>query len=1220
MKINRKSLGGHWMARPRVKQHLRVMKLTVLLMSVCLLQVSAITKAQVYLTTKGEPLEKVLKSVSMQSGYDFVYTTAELRDLKTGTINLRNASIEAALKACFDGQPLAYEISDKTVMIKKKEKSLIDKLKGLFEERDVKVNLTDAQGQLLSEREKSLTDKTRNFFQAIDVTGTVTDEQGQALPGATVKVKGGNQTTTTDANGEFILRRVDSEAILLISFVGFQPMELKASEVKGNITMRAVNNALKEVTVSTGYQSLLKERAPGAYDQVGQNILANRPVSNPSTALQGLVAGMQGKENADGSVSFLIRGSSSMFGERSPLLVVDGFPVAKNDFSTINPNDIESVTVLKDAAAASIWGARAANGVIVIATKKSKTGKTGLTVNASAFTRISERTDLNQLVPNATSAEQINLERMAFKNRWVFRESAGSFPNDLTKPLTLGQELLYANKNGTLSTAAMNAGLDSLSRINNQSQIDDLLLRRAVLSQYNVDFSMLGEKSKSYASLLFEDNKTRYQGTGYNRYGLNFSNEYKFTNFLTFNFGLYLQYNEQNSSGATPAELRSLSPYETLLNPDGTYSVNLNTFNRQVLSGLLLNDFPYADLSYNLLREVRARDFKTQDYNARIQAGFNLRIISGLNFDTKLQYERGKTDVENYYSDDTFYTRSLVDQNVEYFSDTRTIGRQFLPKGGIGQNSNANAASYVFRNQLTFVRDFGTKHSINAIAGMEISQYRTDTRANPWLYGYYPGKLQSSVPPYGYGSSVEPLVDIYGYETELPGGSPVLGYGLDRYVSYYGNAAYTYDQKYTISGSIRTDASNYITRTPSLRWAPLWSVGGLWNIKGEGFAENISWLDRLSLRVTHGRNGNVEKTTSTNTLLKVSTSPNATTGTITALISDNGNPTLRWEKTTTTNLGIDYVLFKGKLFGKVDLYNKKGTDITGVIALPAAAGTTSQKFNNAGITNRGIELELGTQLKIPGIPITYTTSLNYAYNKNVVNNLYYPALNAAQMLDIPNAFVQGRPINPVYSLTYAGTIAGVPQVAGPNGQLSTFNGYTLLSGPGSQFLNYEGTAIPPHTAGWYSTFGYRNLSLSVLLIGKFGGVYRNDTYNYNFAYVGSRKTIANKYISDVYAGRTDIPPFPNPNENNIYLWNQYFPYLSGLVESSSYIECKEVMLNYSLPAAIIEKTKLRNVKLFAQLRDLGLVWTANKKGYNPDWLPGTDRPLATCTFGVNIGF
>jgi outer membrane receptor protein involved in Fe transport len=355
-------------------------------------------------------------------------------------------------------------------------------------------------------------------------------------------------------------------------------------------------------------------------------------------------------------------------------------------------------------------------------------------------------------------------------------------------------------------------------------------------------------------------------------------------------------------------------------------------------------------------------------------------------------------------------------------------------------------------------------------------------------------------------------------------------------------------------------------------------------------------------------------------LLTVSTSPSPTTGTITAFISDNGNPTLRWEKTTTTNLGIDHVLFNGKLYGKIDLYNKTGRDITGFVALPGVTGTTSQKFNNAGISNRGIELELGTQLKLPGIPVTYQTSLNYAYNKNEVKNLYYPTLTAAEMLDVENAVLEGRPINPVYSFGYAGTIDGVPHVSGPNGQPRTFNNVSLLNGLGSQFLNYEGTAIPPHTAGWYSTFGFKNFNLSVLLIGKFGGVYRNETFNYNFGYVGSRKTIANQYISDVFAGRTDLPSFPNPNEINLYLWNRYVPYLQGLVESSSYIECKEVMLNYNLPASISSKAQLSNVRVFAQLRDVGVLWAANKKGYNPDWLPGTDRPLGTCTFGINFGF
>lgn len=1172
------------------KQLLMNLKLTSLLLILTILRVSANTFAQqVTLKKDNISLSHLFKEIRKQTGYNFLLSAENIDRAGSVSVDFKNAKLTDILDKVLQGKALSYTIENKTILISSVQKTFLDEL--------------------------------IDYFRQINVHGKLVDETGQPMPGASVKLKLSSQGTVANASGEFFLTNVDDKDSVIITFTGYQPLRAPVKAEMGTLTMRPVTEALKEVTVSTGYQSLLKERAPGSFVQVGQEVLANRPVSNLSTALQGMVAGMQGKENADGSVSFLIRGSSSIYADRAPLVVVDGFPVAKNDFSTINPNDIESVTVLKDAAAASIWGARAANGVIVIVTKKNKNGKAGLNIDASVFTRISKLTDLNQLIPNATSAEQVAYEKMAFTNRWVFNEYAGSFPSDLGKTLTLAQELLYANKNGKISAATMNAGLDSLSKINNQSQISDLLLRRAVLSQYNVNFSQATDKTRSYASLLFEDNKTRYQGTGYNRYAMNFSNEYKAAKFLVFNFGLYLQYNKQANSGATLSELQTLSPYETLLNPNGSYSVNLNTYNREVLSSLPLNNFPYSDLSYNLLRETRGRKFGSQDYTARIQTGFNIRIMPGLNFDTKLQYERGKTEVDNYYTDDTFYARSLVDQNTEYTAATKTVGRQFLPKGGIDQSNNTNTASYVFRNQLNFVKDLGSKHSINAIAGMEISQYRTDFRSNPWLYGYYPDKLQSTVPPYGYGSSVDQFVGITGTATTLSGGTTGLTYGLDRYISYYANAAYTYNRKYTISGSIRNDASNFITKIPSLRWEPLWSVGGLWNVKEEDFAQDIKWVDRLSIRLTHGRNGNVEKSTSTNTLLSVSTSPSTTTGTITASISDNGNPTLRWEKTTSTNLGIDYVLFKGKLSGKIDLYNKIGTDITGTIALPAATGTTSQKFNNAGITNRGIEVELGTQLKIPGTPVTYGTSFNYAYNKNVVNNLYYPALYAYQMVDIPTAVVQGRPINPVYSFTYAGTVAGVPQVLGPNGAVTTMNSAALLNtGLGLQFLNYEGTATPPHTAGWYSTFGYKGFNLSVLFIGKFGGVYRNNTFNYASAFVGSSKTVVNKYISDVYAGRTDIPPFANANETQLYLWDRYVPYLSGLVESSSYIECKEVMLNYNLPASLLGKVKMRNVKVFAELRDLGLIWAANKKGYNPDWLPGTDRPLGTYTFGVNIGF
>lgn len=1164
------------------------MRLTTIIVIASLMQVSAATFGQrITIDKRNTSIENILKEIRKQSGYSFIYDVKTLSNAQKINISVNDVTVEDALKTTFYGLDLNYEIDGKIVSVKKKEKSLVDKIV--------------------------------DYFAQIDIRGKVLDADGNPLPGASVKVKGTGQATVTDNNGNFILSNVAEDAAIEIAFIGYQTLTVKAKAELGSMRLALSVEKLQEITVSTGYQTLLKERAPGAFSSINRDELDKRPVANLSTALAGMVAGVQAKENADGSMQLLVRGNSSLYADRSPLLIVDGFPISETDFSSINPNDVENITVLKDAAAASIWGAKSGNGVIVITTKRNTKRNKGIHIEGSVFTRVAKLTDLDQVLTQAGSADQVAYERMAFNKGWFFSPYAGSF-TDVNKPLTLAQELLYANKNGKLSLDKMNASLDSLSRISNRNQIEDLLMRRAMLSQYNVSFTGASDRSNTYASLLAEDSKTRFKGSQYKRYNLNFAHDYKLTRFLSFNFGLNLQYRDNESSGATIEEMQGLSPYETLLQPNGSYSVNLNNRNREQLALLPLNRFPYADWNYNLLREVNNRKFGSEDINARLNAGFNVKLIKGLTFDTKVQYEQRRVDISNYYGEETYFARDLINSTLEYNNTTKTVGRVFIPKGGIEASRRTDMKSYVFRNQLSFDSDFSTRHHVNAIAGMEISQAQLNTRNNPWQYGYFPEKLTSTVPVYGYGSSVDLFTNFQGFSTTLSGGNTVLGYNLDRYVSYYANAAYTYNRKYTFSASVRADASNFITDDPALRWSPLWSVGALWNIRSEDFMKNADFVNHLNLRITYGRNGNVEKSSSTRAIISVSTSPSTTTGTLTATITDNGNPSLRWEKTTTTNVGLDFSLLGQKLNGKIDLYRKIGTDITGLIALPAAAGTTSQRFNNAGITNKGIEIELGTNLQLPAIPVTWVTSFNYAYNKNYVNDLFSPVTLTAGYLDPAFAFVQGRAINPVYSFTYAGMVNGIPQVVGPNGVNASFNSTTAFSSnAGLTFLNYEGTLTPPHTLGWFNTFRYKNFSLSALLMGKMGGVYRSPAFNYS-AYVGSNKTFVNKFVADVLAGRSDIPGFANTNEGNLYLWDRYVPYLSSLIESSSYVEFKELMIDYALPQKISSKIGAQNFKVFAQVRDLGLIWTANKNSYHPDWLPGTDRPLTTYTFGVNFKF
>ncbi|SHM41270.1 TonB-linked outer membrane protein, SusC/RagA family [Chitinophaga jiangningensis] len=1133
------------------------------------------------------PIQRLFSVIKQQTGYVVFYNQELLAETRPVTVHAQNQPLGEFLANVMKDQPLNFRIDGKDIIFSRKPMLL----------------LPEAIAAIIK--------------------GKVMDENGNPLPGATIRVKGGNATASTDGNGEFTLKNAPANAVLIITYIGYKPLEITPDGSSVNVRMEPAAAALNQVMV-TGYQTISRERATGAFTTVNNDILSRRPVSNLSSALQGLVAGMQAKENEDGTMDLLIRGNTSLYGDRRPLVVVDGFPVSSSNFADINPNDVESVTVLKDAAAASIWGARSANGVIVVTTKKSKSaGK--LQVDASAFTRISRMADLNQLSTQASAADLVAYEKLAYKNNWVFYPYAGGF-SDINNSLTLAEELIYGHRDGLISEQAMNAGLDSLSKINNRPQIRDLLMQRAVLNQYNVSIRSGGERAKTYASMLYENNKGNFQKNSYDRYILNLQNDFKLAKFAEFSIGANLQYRKAETSGATIDELDGLSPYETLLNPDGHYSVNLNGYNREQLKAIPSAKFPYSDWSYNLLQEVRGRKLTNESLNARIQAGLKLRLMQGLTFDSRVQYERNRIDYADYYDESTFYVRSLVNSMTEYNPNTGTIGKSYIPKGGVlkphkvGDKdvSRSDLESFLLRNQINFDRTFNRRHAISAIAGMELSQYTTNTVANPYTYGYFADKLQATVPPYGYGGSLSPITDFTGYPTVIAGANPVFGWQKDKYVSFYSNASYTYNYKYSVSGSIRSDASNFITDNPRLRWSPLWSLGAKWNMKEENFVAGSKNIDRLELRLTYGKNGNVERSTSTQALLNVGSSLNTSTGTITATVANNGNPGLRWEKTTTTNLGVDYALFGNKIFGSVDVYNKVGDGIIGNIALPAATGTTLQKFNNAGITNRGIEVSLGANVEIPRTPIRYSTTVTYAYNRNRINSLYNPLLYTYQILG--GAFVEGRPVNSLYSFTYAGMINGVPHVTGPKGAPFSFNDVSLYNTAlGLPFLNYEGTTTPPHTLGWVNTFQVKNFTLTAIFVGKMGGVFRNETFYYP-SMVGSGKLSVNRWVKDVLNGDPTIPGFALPSEPKLYLWDRYAPYLSSLVESSSYIECKELTLEYALSRKVANAIHLANAKAFIQSRDLGLIWADNKNGYNPDWLPGTNRPLQSYTIGVNLQF
>ena len=1069
------------------------------------------------------------------------------------------------------------------------------------------------------------------IFGQTQVTGTVTDATtGETIPFVAVMLKGTSTGTVTSTEGTFSITVPSAESVLVFSFLGYETLELQADVSRPMTVRMRLSAAELEAVVVTGYQTISRERATGAFGTVRSETIERSLSSDVSTALLGTVAGMQGRENADGSIDFSIRGIGSLHADASPLIFVDGFPV-DNGFRDINPNDVESVTVLKDAAAASIWGARSGNGVIVIVTKKGTSQQLKVDLNSSV--RMGSKLDLSSVLTNASSKDQVDWEQWAWENNYILGRYNGTFSN-ITQSLSLATELLYARQNGKIDVDEMNAGLNKLRGINNREQIKEYLLRNPVWQQNNITIQGSSARSRHYMSVLQETQLGNVIANSTNRWRLNYNNQTKIFKWMEFNFATSIHYANANTSGPTIAEMGALSPYEMIVNPDGSYATQLRR-NREQLATIPAGTLPYDDWSYNLLREVRAREFTNRDLNTRTTAGLTFRMLEGLSYTSSFMFEYNTNKADRLYYEDSYYVRDMVNWNVDYTQATHTVNAQFVPNGAILQPTTRWNENFMWRNQINFDRTLNNKHSVTALSGMEMSEYQMNSRQYAWSYSFNPASNTSSPLPFGGYAVTTAGADrrivlrsiTGGNVSRLPGATigsgtttypemTLFGYRNDRYVSVYGNFGYSYDGKYNLTGSIRSDASNLITDDPSLRWEPLWSLGGMWNMHREDFVRNISLINRLTTRLTYGYNGNVDKSTSPYTLLSRSASPSLTSGTFTQNIAQMGNPTLRWERTHTLNFGVDFAVLNNLLFCSIDVYNKQGDDIIGTISKPNVTGATTQRLNQAGIYNRGFEVELGVNKRITK-DVGVTTKVTYAYNKNKITSLYGTVPFVWEMTQ--GKFVEGFPINAMWAYTYLGMEDGTPYVEGKDGEKVSMTDYSLyLDGLGLEVLRYMGPVIDPHTLGWSGTISAYGLNLSFLLTGKFGGHFRNPTFSY--MPLMTDKNIVPIFIEDVLNGSDRVPGKPMPGDIMAYQWDVYASTLATMVEKSSFIKMKEITLDYNLPRQWTDAVGLGSVKCFAQVRDLGNLWVANSKGYDPEWMPGTFKPVTTFAFGLNINF
>lgn len=1211
----------------------RTMKITSILLLVTFMQLHARVSSQVTLVEKNVSLNKVFKEIQKQSGYDLLYSFEKLQDAGSVSIDVHDVSVEEALSQCLKDKPLEYSIVENTIIIKPKV-------------------------------ETSSTENVTTVEQSGTVIkGQVTNEKGEPLLGVAVVVKGSHKGVATDSEGGYSLEVTADAQALVFSFIGMKTKEVEiAGKILINIQLEEDVLEISEV-IATGYQTVARDKSSGSYVKLDTKDIGKKAVSNISTALIGMTPGMVATTSSDGQFSrFLVRGQGTFQSvlDRDPLIVVDGFPIQgvsqqgtgvnneKNPFATVNPNDVESIAVLKDAAATSIYGARAANGVIVITTKRSKSGDK-FQVDFNSFVSISSKPDLdytyNMAGTDATVAYLENLEKYSLEYNVSYKDPYYSTTNPYIY-LSKASELLFEHKRKkSITEEQYKTGINAL-RVQDGKWKDDYntyLFRNQVNQQYNLSLRGNSDKNNYSFSAVYEKELSTSIETEKSKLVLNFMNTYEIVKNLSVTVGVNTHFanNQNNGIGITDL-MSSTSPWTRLKNDDGSYPhfPNSSTMYEPIRKAKFDGKLPVS-WEYNPLQDREYRDNTSNMLNLRLQGGINYKITRALAFSFKGQYESNTYNNRSYSMPESYAVRSLYNT---YSTLNTTTGKyvSYMPAGGILTEGGDRTTSTNLRGQLDYNKTFNGKHEISTLIGAEMLTSSNATIPRYTRYGY--NENTNSVMTYP--DYITRVNNILGVNTYYPYASlPGFSSFEERFVSAYLNASYTYDGKYVISGSARSDASNFVSDEIKNKMSPFWALGGAWNISKENFIKDISFINYLKLRASYGTSGVAAGKRAVSTLTTLSVGGASLTGTNNEPyqgISLRGNSTLTWEKSKTTNVGVDFSLLNNSLSGSLEYYHRYSYDVLAPAPVAyIAQSQSSATYNNAAIVNSGIELSLSSRQKIAE-KISWKGDFNLAYNKNEV--LEHRAIPTAVRSYGENVYFSGSPVNTLYGYKSVGySPEGFIILHGKDGNTETVKSratthyYDLLNGAkGETYENnnwyyYLGNADPKVNIGFTNTFRINNFTFSFLVTGRFGYLFRRtDGPSDNHTSSGFAKTIVDAMENDKngYVGSVTQMPIMNDQNTTIYNTGFTYPYMTNLyyklesmVEKGDHLRLNEIYLGYDVPKNILgNNSMIKSLNIFTQARSLGLLWTANKKGIDPDYRVYSVKPMSSFTFGFKLNF
>lgn len=1192
-------------SRCPIRRIARLMGLVCFLASVLLVQArgSAFSQnQQVTLHLRQCNVEEFLSEVKRQTGIHFMYKNEYVRDIPRFDVKAEQREVMELLDEVFADKGIRCMYDNGVVVLNRR--------------------LNDVK------KEDAV------------IRGTVRSRSGDLLPGVTIIIKGTSVGVASDKNGAFSLNSMGRDTVeLVFSFVGMKTREVRwTGEPMLNVVMEDEVAEIDEVVV-TGYQKIDKRLSASSTYSVKAIDVMQPGRSSIDEMLQGEIPGLM-VVNTSGSPSALpkmrMRGTATLLGNAAPVWVIDGvlredpvnianedvaaaldmtnpnYLMFGNAISGLNPMDIESITFLKDASATAIYGTRAANGVIVVTTKKGKAGSTS--INYSGTLTVKQRPSYKRSTDVMNSRERMALSKEFFEDGLVFK----STPK-------------YGFEKAMIDYLENKIPFSEVERVYREREAlntdwFDLLFSNSLSQTHSLSVSGGNNSTSYYVSLSYNDDKGTADGERVRRYTMNLRVETALARWL--DADMKVEYSERKVDGfnnVNPMDY-AMTTARTLY-PDERYIRSTNYVSEEIKEGEFAGNYTFNyDLTYNIFTELEETSNvgKTDELGATLMLRGD--ITSFLKFDALASYRKTAAFTERTATDRSYYMASL--RGYDYGSvDPGSVNEKLspYPYGGKLDRDEENSSSWTANFRLNFSKYWDEIHSLNAMLGGEMSS-RKQTGFQTSEFGYFPDRGKTIYYEYNQpdaGNLAENYGDSYSKH------SVKLVDRVDNKMSLFATLAYGWKNRYVLNANFRVDASSRFGENTNNRFLPIWSVAGRWNVTEENWMKGQEIVNDLALKLSYGSQGNVVNTVGPELIASYPNKPvDETVGEYFLKLKSLPYPDLRWEKTHTINVGLEFSLLKGKISGSAEYYKKKGKELLYTLEVPMELGIDAAYQNGADIVNEGLDVYLSIT-PVRTNDWQWSVSPVFSLNRDKIrrkteNRSYSDYIDGTVVLN-------DYPVGGFWSWRYKGLTheEGIPVFDYDGGM-----GYTnaeMKEDP-TKFLVYSGRTNPIMTGGLTTRLTWRQFMLRASFAYNLGAKVRiRPVYSSSLAlnvpeyYENVPSQFVTHWRKPGDEAFTDNPGFLRPGKSAMYdhpggsesfytMWdNSDFRVVSG-----DFLRCRTISLSYTLPRSLVSKWGMKGMMLEVSGNDLFLVKSSKLSKQDPETSSTAIPQLPSYNFTLNI--